>query len=107
MSKNKLGTPAPKEKIICDRCKKPIEDLCYVKVMGALVLKKYMPQIPPIFKCWEQADNYAKYLILHDDCWIKTLEEHGVKLVSMTELAKKITKQKNKEKKELKKDGVG
>jgi len=102
MSINKKEVQVVNEDIVCDRCKKPIDDLCYVKVSGSLILREYMPQVPPIFKCIEQADNYAKYLTLHDDCWIEMLGEYGVKLVSMTELAEKITKEAEKKKKEIK-----
>jgi len=86
--------------VICDRCKKPITVVSYIRVSGAVILQEYFEPIPPLYRCKEHAENYAKFLSLHDDCWMATLTDHGVKINDMTEILARMRKEvedKNKE----------
>jgi len=73
--------------VTCNRCGLPIKDLCYVLVQPALVLQRYIAQIPPIFKCKEQADNYSKSMSFHECCWMDELRDHGIKLHDIMAIA--------------------
>ena len=77
---------------ICSRCKKPIEDIAYVELSAAIILQKFFAQTPPIFKCPESAADYAKKIKLHDDCFMKTLTDHGFEIADMKKLAAEYAK---------------
>lgn len=71
---------------VCGRCKKPIVDIAFVQVNGAIVLQTiFKPEIP-LYKTVEHAENYAKRINLHADCWMDTLRDHGVQLHDMTKV---------------------
>lgn len=94
MNENKFEVPQ------CGRCKKPIMDVAYVEVGGAIVLQKILPPEIPIFKTPEHAENYAQRIPMHPDCWIDTLKDHGAKLHNMAELIKNLQLKAAKEKQE-------
>ncbi len=79
-------------KPICARCKKEIESIAYVRVQPTLILQPYMPQTPPLFKCREHAENFAKPMDFHDDCWIDELLDHEIPIHDMKEIEKKYLK---------------
>jgi hypothetical protein len=86
----------PEKKLfICDRCKKEITDIAVVEVRPAIILQKYLAQIPPIFKCPEHAENYTKPMRFHADCWMDELRDHGVEINNMTEVIKKYLEEAN------------
>ena len=77
---------------ICHRCKKEIEDVAYIAVSPAIILQKFFTQTPPIFKCKEQAENYSKQMIFHDDCWMDELKDHSVELHDIKALIQEFAK---------------
>ena len=77
----------------CNRCKKPIEDACLVYVQPALLLQKFFVQTPPLFHCPEHAENYAKSMVFHGDCWMDELRDHGVAIHDMKEVKKRYAKE--------------
>lgn len=71
---------------VCGRCKKPIVDVAFVQVNGAIVLQKiFKPEIP-FYRTAEHAENYAQRIDLHAECWMDTLRDHGVPLHDMTKI---------------------
>jgi hypothetical protein len=82
-----------KEILFCDRCKQPLEDVCFVHIQPALLLQKFYVQIPPIFTCPEHAENYAQSMRFHTDCWMDELRDHGVPIHDMTEVKKRYAKE--------------
>ncbi len=81
---------------VCNRCRKPIEDVALVKTQPAIVLQQYFAQVPPIFKCPEHAENYSKGMIFHADCYMEELKDHGVEIHDMDEVIKRYTEAFNK-----------
>ena len=75
---------------ICTRCLKPIEDAAYIHIIPTIVLRDIPATMPVIFKCREQAENYAKTMDFHDDCWMLELKDHKIPYTDLTELAKKL-----------------
>jgi len=75
--------------LICDRCKKEITVPAYIRVQASIMLQQNVSPAPMIFTCKEHAENYAKTMILHDDCWIAELTDHGVPLHDMVEVRKR------------------
>jgi len=85
------------KKRICDRCKKVIPDeMAFVVVGGTIVLRGVFGYRPPVFTCPEQAENYAKVLEMHDQCWVDTLADHGVELYDMQKVADGYAKKQKK-----------
>ena len=74
---------------ICNRCFKSIETVAYVKVWPSIVLQEFFTQIPPLFHCPEHAENFAKTMNFHDNCWISELQDHNVPIHDMEEVKKK------------------
>lgn len=86
----------PEEKIefpICSRCKLSITDAALVYIQPALLLQKFYAQVPPIFHCPEHAENFARTLLFHDNCWMEELKDHGVPIHDMKEVKKKYAKE--------------
>ena len=61
-----------------------IKDLCYVFVQPALIIQRYLGEIPPIFKSAEHAANYNVGMSFHSECWQAELRDHGVKLFDVS-----------------------
>ena len=76
---------------VCCRCKKEIKEVAFIKTQPAIVLQQFFTQIPPIFKCPEHAENYAKGMQFHSDCYIAELREHGVEIHDMDEVVKRYS----------------
>lgn len=98
------------EKLICARCKKEIpNDIAYVLIQGSIILRGMFDRNPNIFTCKEQAANYSRKLVMHDQCWIDTLKDHGIKLYDMNKVAEEYMKRAEDLKKKAKenKDGMG
>jgi hypothetical protein len=82
----------------CGRCKRAVTDVSYLEISANIVLQEFLPNIQvPIYRCPEAAENYAKRIAMHDDCWLDTLKDHGIKLHDITSILEKM-KQKSKEK---------
>ena len=96
-----------KEVIVCNGCKKPIEEIAYIHILPSIVMQKFFTANPPLFKCKEHLENYSKTLDFHDTCWMKELKSHGVEINNMTEIAKKYAKQKLEELEKGDTDGLG
>jgi len=85
-------------KLFCDRCKKGIiEDTAYVIVSGNVVMFDPNIKKPMVFTCIEQMYNFAQKFILHPQCWINTLADHGIALYDMQEVAKGYKKVRRRE----------
>lgn len=78
---------------ICNRCQNPIKEPMYIQAIPTLILQKSFTQMPPLFSCPEHAENYTKYMIFHDTCWIEELKEHGITIHNITEVIKKRAKE--------------
>lgn len=78
---------------ICNRCQKPIQDPALVYIQPAILLQKFFVQVPPLFSCPEHAQNFARVIIFHDDCWMEELKDHGVDIYDMKEVKKKYAKE--------------
>ncbi len=80
--------------LVCDRCKKIIEEPAYVLIQGSIVMQFGVNNCTPnIFKCPEHAENYAKTLDMHPECFMDLLKEYGAPLHNMTEVLKKLQEQ--------------
>ncbi len=70
----------------CGRCRKPIVDPAYMRVMGCVVLQKFYDSGPALYKSKEHADNYSRHINMHCDCFMATLRDHGVELHDMSKI---------------------
>lgn len=77
---------------MCDRCKKSITDIAFIMASPSIVLNGIFDQSPAIFKCKEHAENFAKHMKFHSDCWMDELKDHGVPIHNMTEIIAKYNK---------------
>jgi len=84
------------DKIICNRCKKPIEEVAYSLISQAIILQKVFIQMPPLFQCKEHAENFSMTMSMHTDCWMATLKDFGVPIHNMKEVLKKYLEEETK-----------